>query len=187
MPDRLADTVEGKSGRWTVGGPASASRPPAGCESSPERERDMEVAEVAERPAMGYRLLPHTADVVVEAWAPTRGGCLAEAVRGLVAVFADTSGLDAVRSVELRLEPAGDEELLVRLLEEVVYLVEVDALVPVDVEVDLEPGGGLRARFDVTPLTPAMIVGPVPKAIAWYELEFARKGSGWTCRATVDV
>ena len=147
----------------------------------------MEVPEVGERPASGYRLLPHTADVVVEAWAPTRDGCLAEAVRALVAVCADTSGLDAVRSVELRLAPAGDEELLVRLLEEVIYLLEVDELVPVGVEVGPEPGGGLRGRFEVAPLTPAMIVGPAPKAVAWYELELARQGSGWRCRATVDV
>ncbi len=136
---------------------------------------------------MGYRLLPHTADVMVEAWAPTREACLAEVVRGLVGVFADTAGAVAVRSVALGLEPASDEELLVRLLEEVIYLVEVDGLVPVDVAVGLEPDGGLAGRLEVVPLEPAMVIGPAPKAIAWSELEFARQGTGWTCRATVDV
>ena len=139
------------------------------------------------RGTVGYRLLPHTADVVVEAWAPTRAACLAEAVRGMVAVFADTAGVAAVRSVGFTLAPAGDDALLVRLLEEVIYLVEVDGLVPVDVEVGLEPGGGLRGRFEVAPLTPAMVIGPAPKAIAWYDLEFARRRTGWRCRATVDV
>ena len=52
---------------------------------------------------MGYRLLPHTADVVVEAWAPTRMACLAEVVRGLVAVFADITGVVASRSAAFTL------------------------------------------------------------------------------------
>jgi SHS2 domain-containing protein len=56
---------------------------------------------------VGYRLLPHTADVVVQAWAPTRAACLAEAVRGLVAVFADTAGVVASRSVAFTLGRRG--------------------------------------------------------------------------------
>ena len=36
----------------------------------------------------GHRTVPHTADLRVEAWAPTREECLAEAVRGLVDSFA---------------------------------------------------------------------------------------------------
>jgi SHS2 domain-containing protein len=142
---------------------------------------------MAGRPAVGYRLLPHTADVVVEAWAPTRAACLAEAVRGLVAVFADTAGVVASRSVAFTLGPAADEELLVRLLEEVIYLVEVDGVVPVDVRVELTPDGGLRGRLDVAPLAPAMVIGPAPKAVAWHELSLVPEGGGWRCRVTVDV
>ncbi len=108
------------------------------------------------RPAVGHRLLPHTADVVLEAWAPSRERCLAEAVHGLVAVFADTAGMVAGRSVGFTLGRAGDEELLVRLLEEVIYLVEVEGLVPVEVHVEPASDGGLGGRFDVVPLAPAM-------------------------------
>ena len=36
----------------------------------------------------GHRTVPHTADLRIEAWAPTREECLAEAVRGLVDSFA---------------------------------------------------------------------------------------------------
>jgi SHS2 domain-containing protein len=142
---------------------------------------------MTERPAVGHRLLPHTADVVVEAWAPTRAACLAEAVRGLVAVFADTGGLLASRSIALALDPAGDEELLVRLLEEVIYLVEVEEVVPVGAHLEPSPDGGLHGRLEVAPLLPAMVIGPAPKAVAWHELRFARQGTGWTCRVTVDV
>jgi SHS2 domain-containing protein len=136
---------------------------------------------------VGYRLLPHTADVAIEAWAPTRAACLAEAVRGLVAVFADTSGVVAGRSVAVTLAPASDEELLVRLLEEVIYLVEVDGMVPVDAHLEPAADGGLRGRLEVAPVAPAMVVGPAPKAVAWHELSFAPGRTGWSCRVTVDV
>jgi protein archease len=136
---------------------------------------------------VGYRLLPHTADVVVEAWAPTRMACLAEAVRGLVAVFADTAGVVASRSAAFTLAPAGDEELLVRLLEEVIYLLEVDGVVSVDAHLEPAPGGELRGLLGVATLEPAMVVGPAPKAVAWHQLSFARGPGGWACRVTVDV
>lgn len=139
------------------------------------------------RPAVGYRLLPHTADVVVEAWAPTRAACLAEAVRGLVAVFADTAGVAASRSVAFTLDPAGDEELLVRLLEEVIYLVDVDGVVPVDTHVEPAADGGLCGGFDVAPLALGMVIGPAPKAVAWHQLSFARGQAGWVCRVMIDV
>lgn len=139
------------------------------------------------RPAVGHRTLPHTADVVVQAWAPTKAACLAEAVRGLVAVFADTGGVVASRSVAFTLGPAGDEELLVRLLEEVIYLVEVDGVVPVDAHVEPAADGGLRGQFGVTPLEPAMVIGPAPKAVAWHQLSFAAGQTGWVCQVTVDV
>ena len=139
------------------------------------------------RPTSGYHTLPHAADVVVEAWAPTKPACLAEAVRGLVAVFADTAGIVASRSVAFTLGPAGDEELLVRLLEEVIFLVEVDGVVPVGAQVEPTPDGRLRGRFDLAPVEPAMVIGPVPKAVAWHQLSFAPGQTGWVCRATIDV
>ena len=139
------------------------------------------------RPAAGYRLLPHTADAVVEAWAPTRETCVAEAVRGLVAVFAETAGVVASRSVTVTLGPAADDELLLRLLEEVIYLVEVGEMVTVDVQVALAPDGRASGRLEVARLRPSMVIGPTPKGVAWHELAFAPERTGWLCRFTVDV
>jgi len=85
------------------------------------------------------------------------------------------------------LGPAGDEEQLVRLLEEVIYLVEVDGVVPVDVRVQLRPDGGLRGRLGVAPLQAAIVIGPAPKAIAWHELSLVPERTGWRCRVTLDV
>ena len=138
-------------------------------------------------PVAGHRLLPHTADVVLEAWGPTREDCLVEAVRGLVASFADTAGLAASGSVPFTLGPAGDEELLVRLLEEVIYLVDVEGVVPTGANVEAAADGGLSGRFEVASLAPDMVVGPAPKAVAWHELSLVHQHGAWRCRVTIDV
>jgi hypothetical protein len=43
----------------------------------------------------GHRTVAHTADLRVEAWAPSREQCIAEAVLGTVAAFVDTSSAPA--------------------------------------------------------------------------------------------
>lgn len=57
-------------------------------------------------------MLPHTADVMVSAWAPTVEGCLAQAVRGMVSCFADIRTVRPERLVvtrhELQLERDDD-------------------------------------------------------------------------------
>jgi SHS2 domain-containing protein len=45
--------------------------------------------------------MPHTADLRIEAWAPTREECLAEAVRSLVDSFAVVAGRRISRSRKL--------------------------------------------------------------------------------------
>ncbi len=46
----------------------------------------------------GHRNVPHTADLRIEAWGPTREDCIAEALRGLVESFAEMHGAGASRS-----------------------------------------------------------------------------------------
>ena len=82
------------------------------------------------RPDRGYELLPHTADVIVSAWAPTAEQCIAEATHGLVASFVDTVGARPQRATTIQYPPAAEAELVVRVLEDVVYLLDVEQVVP---------------------------------------------------------
>ena len=50
--------------------------------------------------AQGYRTVPHTADLRIEAWAESRDECVAEALRGLIASFADISDMRPARVLE---------------------------------------------------------------------------------------
>ncbi|MER6122116.1 archease [Streptomyces sp. NPDC001795] len=134
----------------------------------------------------GHRLVPHTADLRIEAWGVSREQCLVEAVLGLVGSLADVSGVRPTAVQRMRLAEASDEELLVMLLDEVVYRLEVHGQVPVDVEADTTDGG-LDLRLGVADLADLEIIGAVPKGISWHGLHIGPGPYGWSCAVTVDV
>ncbi len=134
----------------------------------------------------GHRLLPHTADLRLQAWAPTRDDCVAEAVRALVDSFATTGHCPVTAVHVLDLGDDSDEGVLLRALDEVVYLLDTDGVVPVTVEMGHAPGG-VRLVLGVTGLAQVDITGPPPKGVARSGLRFDRTPSGWTCQVTVDV
>lgn len=135
----------------------------------------------------GHRSVPHTADVRLQAWGPTREGCLAESVRGMVACFAEVSGVRSTAMERVRLAPGSDEDLLIALLDEVVFRLEVAGQVPVDVEVAAADDGGLDVRLAVAELTDVDIIGAAPKGVSWQGLRIGPDPHGWSCTAIVDV
>jgi SHS2 domain-containing protein len=135
---------------------------------------------------VGHRGVPHTADIRIEAWAPTREQCLAEAVRALVDGFADTTGSPHTGTVEALIDPGTDEDLLLDVLNEVIYRLETGGQIPLAAEV--EPlTTGLRVRFRMTDTDRAEPVGAAPKAVSLHDLRFTDDGGQWSCAATIDV
>ncbi|MDQ4033875.1 MAG: archease [Actinomycetota bacterium] len=140
----------------------------------------------AHRPQWGHRTLPHTADLRIEAWAPTREACFAEAVTGLVASFADTTGAKPGCTVTADLAAHTDEDALVAVLDEVVYLLDTQRAMPL--AVDIEPGtNGVHVRMHLTAVDGVEITGAVPKAVTLHDLRVTRGPDGWSCGVTVDV
>ncbi len=135
----------------------------------------------------GHRFLAHTADTAFEAWGPKRAACYAEAVRALVASFADVSHAELVDRSRVELPSAADEDLLVDLLEEVIYLLDAHGLVPVRAELHDTEDGGLRGQLELTEVTSVQPSGAVPKAVTYHELEVETDATGWRCHVTVDV
>lgn len=143
---------------------------------------DREIASPA-----GHRSVPHTADVRVEAWAPTRERCLAEAVAGVVETFVDTATAGrATGAHRCRLSADCDDDLLVAVLDEVVYLIDTRGVVPVDVEVQ-PVEEALDVRFATVDALSLPQLGAVPKAVSLNEVTLARQGAGWSCAVTLDV
>jgi protein archease len=135
----------------------------------------------------GHCTLPHTADLRIQAWAPTRGECIAEAVAGLVESFADTSGVSAQWSVESELTAAGDEAALVAALDEVIYVLDTQGGVPVGVEVEPIDDDRWWLRLELAPVEAVSLGGAGPKAVALHGLRFGPEGGSWSCEVTVDV
>jgi predicted alpha-1,2-mannosidase len=134
----------------------------------------------------GRRALPHTADLRIEAWAPTREQCIAEAVQGVVESFADTSTCAETSTRESHVTGDRDEDLLAWVLDEVIYRMETAGEIPAGVQVSAAEGGVL-VGFVMTDVQSARTVGAVPKAVAPHELRLACGPTGWTCSVTLDV
>jgi SHS2 domain-containing protein len=134
----------------------------------------------------GHRTVPHTADLRIEAWAPTREACLAEAVTGLVDSFADTAGADPGWTITVDLAAPTDEEALVAVLDEVIYRLDTEHAVPLDTEV--EPcSNGVRIRLQLAAVDGVELTGAVPKAVTLHQLHITNSPGGWSCGVTVDV
>jgi SHS2 domain-containing protein len=136
----------------------------------------------------GHRTVPHTADLRIEAWAPTREECLAEAVRGLVDSFAVVAGRRPHGRASRRMTARSDEDLLVAVIDEVIYRLDADGEIPVWVEIRPAPDGGIIVYFALVPVAEAEITGAAPKAASLHELRCAPDAVGrWSCAVTVDV
>lgn len=143
--------------------------------------------EGAQRTA-GHRTVPHTADLRIEAWAQTREECMAEAVRGLVGSFAVAAGRRPYRRASCTMAARSDEDLLVAIMDEVIYRLDVDGEIPVSVAVRPAAEGGVAVSFALVPVAETEITGAVPKAASLHELRCAPDpAGGWSCAVTVDV
>jgi len=134
----------------------------------------------------GHRALPHTADTIIEAWGPTRAECLAETVLGLVELFA-AGDAPPTGSVPFEIDAPADEDVVVQLLDDVLYLLDARGVVPVAVDVEEDDDGALVGEFGVVPARELELVGAVPKGVSRSQLAFRRVDGGWVCRVVVDV
>jgi len=134
----------------------------------------------------GHRSVPHTADLRIEAWAPTRNGCIRQAVLGTVESFLDTSSARPNHTLVRRLTADRDDDLLVAVLDEVVYLLDTAGDAPVDVDVD-DLDGDVGVTFAMVDAGTLPQVGAVPKAVSLNELRLAREQASWRCSVTLDV
>ena len=135
----------------------------------------------------GHRQLPHTADRVLEAWGPDRATCLSEALLALVEIFAEVPDQATADVLALGASAGGAQDVLVSLLEEVIYVVDALGVVPVRFHLAEAEDGSLAGDMEVVPTSDVELVGPVPKAVSYHALEIAPSDGGWRCRVLVDV
>lgn len=134
----------------------------------------------------GHRRLPHPADVMLQAWAPTPQRCLEEAVCALVGSFADVSDTRPERVHEFEVSDPSWDTRLVTVYEEVLFLLDARGEVVLHASVTAA-GDGLLVSFDLARAEEVVLTGSTPKGIARSGLEFCHRGDRWQATAIVDV
>jgi len=108
-------------------------------------------------------------------------------MQALVEIFADVSDETVSRALPVSAERASDADLLVSLLEDEIYTIDVFGVVPVRFHLADTEDGGVAGDMEVVEASGVELVGPVPKAVSYHGLEMAEEGGGWRCRVVVDV
>jgi SHS2 domain-containing protein len=140
----------------------------------------------------GHRTRAHTADVILEAWGPDLAACCEEAVAALVETYADRQSTDpaSTRSAGVHvahLASAPDDELLLAVLDEVIFVLDTSGAVPVAAEVRRGEPDGLDVELCLADPAHVEPTGSVPKAISRSELVVERTPDGVRCQVLVDL
>jgi len=135
---------------------------------------------------MAFRFLEHTADVRVECGAPTFEGLLEEAACALyaTALTRTVDGHAVMRAFVL--PPGPHEERLIRWLQELLFLLDVEHFVAVRFGLLPMDDGGLSAR------TYGYLCSEEDRAVevksaTYHDLEIEHSEAGWTARIVFDV
>jgi len=132
--------------------------------------------------------VPHTADLRIKAWGPTREDCIAEAICGVVESFADVSRAGYPHAIGRHLTAGSDADILAAAVEEVIYTLDAAGEVPAAVKVRRAAGGGIDLALAAVDASTVEIIGAAPKAVSLSGLACAPDASGrWSCAVTVDV
>jgi SHS2 domain-containing protein len=127
----------------------------------------------------------HTSEITLRVSAPTFTDLLAESTRAFAELVPETlwsQGAETTR--EARVTGRDRVALLVGWLNEIVYLVEVDCWLPVDVESVQEHAAGLTVRVRGVPLrAPFVLV----KAATLHRAAVHEGGVGLEAEVTLDV
>ncbi len=131
--------------------------------------------------------MPHTADVLVEAWGSDFGACCEEAVAGLVGTCLDSSGADIVEERVLFIAPASLDSMLLEVLDAVIFVLDTAVTPPIGALTQQLGDAGLEVRLLLASRDATESIGSAPKAISRSELSVESGPDEVRCVFLVDV
>jgi len=136
---------------------------------------------------VSYQLRDHTADVAVEATAPTLPAVFAAVAEGFTAASCEAVPGTGER-FKLSVDAESREAALFEYLDELIYERDVRLVLPVDHEVaveDTEHGWAVTATARGVPL--ADVDAREIKAVTYSEMTLERRDGGWYAYVVFDV
>ncbi len=118
-----------------------------------------------------FEVLDHTADALLRAYGESIEECFANAALGMFDIIADLSTVECVGESMIIVKNDDREGLLVDFLTELIYLYEVERVLPCDVSVEMQKGE-LRATIKGEVIDPARHrIKTEIKAVTYHMLE----------------
>lgn len=140
---------------------------------------------------MSFEVLDHTADVSIEVRAPTLAALFEEAAIGFVSVITEPGELEEGESRRVEVEAPDRERLMVRWLDELLFLFETESVLPGRVETQLEEtsrGLGLSAEVRVCNFYKGRHPEKVQiKAVTYHGLVVEEDDGGWRAVVVFDI
>lgn len=113
--------------------------------------------------------------------------CWEEAVAALLDTCVDVSTAPVVERLRFAIEPAAADEMLLELLDHVVFVLDTSDAVPARVTVDIAADERAHVVLDLVDRSQVESAGAVPKAISRSELRAETDTTGARCSFLVDV
>lgn len=136
----------------------------------------------------GYRILEHPADLGLEAWGETLSDVFRQSVLALISVIVDPSVVNREKSRPVSLEATDPDQLLVRLLSEVLFCIDAERFIATQLVIDEMKGTALRGSLIGEDLDPEKHVFRLDvKAITYHQLSITEKGGLVRARVFVDI
>jgi SHS2 domain-containing protein len=139
-------------------------------------------------PPAAYEMLDHTADLGIEVQGESLSDLFAAAGAALADLMFDPAKVREREARTIRLEARSKEELMVRWLNELLYVREVEEFLWRSLEVEAAGETRLEAELHGEPHDPqAHVFREGLKAATYHQLRVARDGSQWSARIIIDV
>lgn len=134
-----------------------------------------------------YELKSHTADVAIEATAPTLAGVFGATADGLAAAHVESTPASG-STVELSVRAESPTALLFDYLDRLIYVRDVEGVLPVDNEVTVrESGDEWVLEGTARGVALSEIAAREVKAITYSEMELEKRDGEWYAYVVVDV
>ncbi len=139
-------------------------------------------------PPVDYEMVDHTADLGVILSGESLAALFAAGAAVLAELIVDPDEVAEREVREVSLEAASPEDLMVRWLNELLYLLEVEEFLWRTAEVETEDGTHLTARLRGERFSPEKHAprGGL-KAATYHQLRISREGEAWSARIIFDV